>query len=132
MIIAGGHDKIRDGTKWIGTHGWVWVNRGAFESSNPEWSDFKMLPENLRKVKLIKSDNHWKNFIDSVKSRKPTIAPVQTAHHSAIPGHLGLISMLTGRKLKWDVKNEQILGDADASKLMTRPYRLPWKWAQIA
>ena len=34
MIIAGGHADIRDGTKWIGTEGWVWVNRGAFDASN--------------------------------------------------------------------------------------------------
>jgi predicted dehydrogenase len=137
MIIAGGYSEIRDGTKWIGTKGWVWVNRASggnsgFEGSNPEWMDFKQLPENLRKIKLIKSDNHWRNFLDSVKSRQPTIAPVETGHHSAIPGHLGLISMLTGRKLKWDVKTEQILGDPEATKLMSRPYRLPWKWAQIA
>ena len=44
-----------------------------------------------------------RNFIDCVKSRQPTITPVETAHHSAIPGHLGLISMLVGRKIKWDV-----------------------------
>lgn len=134
MIIAGGHGEIRDGTKWIGTKGWVWVNRGTpgFEGSNPEWMDFKQLPDNMRKVKVYKSDNHWKNFIDCVKSRKPTIAPVRTAHHSAIPGHLGLISMLTGRKLKWDVKKEEIIGDPEASKLMTRPYRLPWKWEELA
>src|SRR5215472_4184267 len=31
MTIAGGHDDIRSGTKWIGTNGWVYVNRGAFE-----------------------------------------------------------------------------------------------------
>src|ERR1700722_14396840 len=50
MVIAGGHSDIRDGTKWIGTNGWVWVNRGngsspGFESSNPDWMDFKQLPE---------------------------------------------------------------------------------------
>ena len=65
------------------------------------------LPEELRKVKLPISDNHHRNFLDSVKSRKPTITPVETAHHSAIPGHLGLISMLVGRKLKWDAQKEQ-------------------------
>jgi hypothetical protein len=37
--------------------------------------------------------------------------------------------MLTGRKIKWDVKTESILGDAEASKLMSRPYREPWKLA---
>jgi hypothetical protein len=64
-----------------------------------------------------------------VKSRKPTIAPVETAHHSAIPGHLGLIAMMVGRKIKWDAKKERILGDDEASKLLTRPYRAPWKLA---
>jgi hypothetical protein len=37
--------------------------------------------------------------------------------------------MLVGRKIKWDVKREVIIGDAEASKLLTRPYRPPWKLA---
>ena len=45
------------------------------------------MPEALRKVKLYESTNHQQNFLDCVKSRKPTITPVETAHHSAIPGH---------------------------------------------
>ena len=132
MIMAGGHPDIRGGTKWIGTDGWVWVDRGAFEGSNEEWRDYRRLPENLRKVKLPISDNHHRNFLDSVKSRKPTITPVEAAHHSAIPGHLSLISMLVGRKLKWDARTEQIVGDADASKLLSRPYRAPWQIAGYA
>lgn len=128
MVIAGGHDDIKGGTKWIGTDGWVWVNRGnAFESSNPAWSDARVLPDADRKVKLYESSDHMRNFVDCIKSRKPTIAPVETAHHSAIPGHLGLIAMMVGRKLKWDVKRERIIDDAEASKLLTRPYRKPWK-----
>ena len=127
MIIAGGYPDIRGGVKWIGTNGWVWVDRGAFEGSNEEWRDYRSLPEELRKVKLYESANHHQNFLDCVRSRKPTITPVETAHHSAIPGHLGLISMLVGRKLKWDAQSEQILGDAEASQLLTRPFRPPWK-----
>jgi hypothetical protein len=127
MTIAGGHPDIRGGTKWIGSNGWVWVDRGGFEASNQDWRDYKNLPEEMRKVKLYESNNHQRNFIECVKSRKPTITPVETAHHSAIPGHLSLISMLTGRKLKWDVASEQILDDPEASELLTRAYRPPWK-----
>ncbi len=105
----------------------MWVDRGGFEGSNEEWRDYRDLPEELRKVKLYVSNNHYRNFLDCVKSRQPTITPVETAHHSAIPGHLGLISMLVGRKLKWDVQTEHILGDAEASELLTRPFRPPWK-----
>jgi predicted dehydrogenase len=128
MVIAGGHDDIKGGTKWIGADGWVWVNRGnAFESSNPDWANARRLPEDLRKVKLYESSNHMRNFLDCVRSRKPAITPVETAHHAAIPGHLGLIAMLTGRKIRWDARQEVILGDAAAAELLTREYRAPWK-----
>jgi hypothetical protein len=80
---------------------------------------------------LYQSNNHHRNFLDAVKSRKPTITPVETAHHSAIPGHLGLISMMVGRKITWDAKKEVIVGDEQASKLLSRPYRMPWSLAQV-
>ena len=78
-------------------------------------------------MKLYESPGHWRNFLDCVKSRQPTITPVTTAHHSAIPGHLGLISMLVGRKINWDAAGEKIIGDPEASKLLTRAYRAPLK-----
>ena len=126
MTIAGGHKDIRSGTKWIGTDGWVWVTRGDFDASNEEWKDWKYVPDELRKVQLTRSSNHQRNFIDCVKSRQQTLTPVETAHHSAIPGHLGLIAMRVGRKIKWDVASERIVGDAQASKLLSREYRSPW------
>ncbi|HYG36387.1 MAG TPA: Gfo/Idh/MocA family oxidoreductase [Clostridia bacterium] len=127
MIIAGGHGDIRSGTKWIGTEGWVWVDRGGFSASEEDW--FRQIPADRHKVKLHRSpnDNHQRDFIDCVKSRQPTVTPVEAAHRSAIPGHLGLISMLVGRKIKWNSAKEVIVGDAEAKKLMSRPYRAPWK-----
>jgi predicted dehydrogenase len=127
LTIAGGYSDIKSGVKWIGTEGWVWVDRGGFDASNPEWKKGKSLPEELRKIKLYESKGHQRNFLDCVKSGEPTITPVETAHHSAIPGHLGLISMLVGRKIYWDAKQEMILSDSEASKLLTREYRAPWK-----
>jgi len=129
MTIAGGHKAIASGTKWIGTDGWVWVDRGGFDSSNAEWNKPGPLPDSVRKVKLTESRDHYRNFLDSVKSRKPTITPVETAHRSLIPGHLGLISMIVKRKIKWDPKKEVIVGDSEASKLLGRAYRSPWKLA---
>jgi hypothetical protein len=35
--------------------------------------------------------------------------------------------MLTGKKILWDAQEEKIIGDPEASKLMTREYREPWK-----
>lgn len=129
MTIAGGSPAINMGTKWIGSDGWVWVDRSGFDASNPEWAKEENLPDDLRKIRLYESKEHRRNFLDSVRSRKPTIAPVETAHHSLIPGHLGLIAMLTGRTIHWDVTTETILGDPAASELLTRPYRVPYKLA---
>jgi len=127
MTIADEHSGVKMGAKWIGPDGWVWVDRGHFDASNLDW--FQQIPEDKYKVKLYRSDNHQRNFLDCVKSRKPTITPVETAHHSAIPGHLGLIALMTGRKIKWDSAAEVIVGDDGASKLLSRNYRSNWKLA---
>lgn len=107
------------------------------------------------KIPLYRSRNHMRNWLDCIKSGQPTITPVEVAHHSAIPGHLGLISMLVGhkeplkepykpvpnddvpefvmvgRKIRWDAGKEEIIDDAEASALLTRPYRLPWVFPQV-
>ena len=129
MTIAGGSPAIAMGTKWIGTDGWVWVDRSGFDASNRDWLQGDSLPDDLRKVKLYESKEHRRNFLDCVRSRKPTIAPAETGHHSTIPGHLGLIAMIVGRKLHWDPVKEQILNDSGASELMNRAYREPYKLA---
>jgi len=144
MTIAGGHDGIQMGTKWIGDKGFVWVNRnGAYETNidglgeiiNKRDKDGKVtqgrkLPElgdDVIKTRLYNSPNHWRNFLDCIKSRQPTVTPVETGHASAIPGHLSLIALMLNRTLKWDPKAETIADDAQATKLLGRQYRAPWK-----
>lgn len=127
MTLAAANADIKSGVKWIGTEGWVWVDRGAFDASNPAWKQGKHLTRDLRKVKLYSSSDHMQNFLDCIRTREATITPVEVGHHSAIPGHLCHIAMITGRKIRWDAKEEKILGDPEASKLMTREYRGPWK-----
>ena len=53
-------------------------------------------------IKLIKSRDHYQNFLDCVRSRALTIAPCEVAHRSASVGHLGVIAIETGRKIHWD------------------------------
>ena len=127
MTLASGDPNIKTGVKWIGTEGWVWVDRGAFDASNPAWKQGKYLPRELRKVKLYTSSDHQQNFLDCIKTRQQTVTPVEVGHNSAIPGHLCHIAMITGRKIRWDAKQEKIIGDPEADKLTTRAYRGPWK-----
>ncbi len=129
VIVAGGHGDIAGGTKWIGDNGWVYVNRGKFETSTKEWQ--KEIAEREKKgdlkVQLHAPRNHFANFLECVRSRQRTLTPVEVAHRSATTGHLGHVALLTGKTLKWDAKSEQITSDPELNKLLHRDYRSPWK-----
>ena len=123
FIIAGGHEDIQRGTKWIGEDGWVWVKRGAIDSQPKSLLKEKFGPNDVR---LYKSLDHRRNFIDCVKTRTETLTPAEIAHRSATPGHLGQIAMLLGRKLYFNPDTEEILNDATATRMLSRPMRSPW------
>ncbi len=123
-------NRNRMGTKWIGEDGWVFVDRGKFHASEKEWTKSKF---NRGPKKAYYSREHHRNFIDSIKSRKPCICTAEIGHRSITPGHLGYVSSALGRKIKWDPKNEKIIGDHEAYKhLMSQPARKPWSLSSVA
>ena len=124
MVMAGGYKEIRGGTKWIGENGWIWVNRNGLESDPPSLLTPEIGPNEVR---LPKSPGHYQEFINCVRNRERTLAPVEAALRSATPGWLGQIAMLTGRKLRWDPVAETLPFDSDAAKLLTRKMRAPWQ-----
>ena len=67
-----------------------------------------------------------RNFLDCVKSRKRPNADVEEGHLSAILCHLGNIATRLGRSLRWDAEKEEIAGDADANRWLSKEYRKPW------
>jgi len=117
-------NRLRGGVKFIGTDGWVWANRGRHEASSNAIKNSTIGPEEIH---LYESDNHFRNFIDCVISRKEPIAPVEVAHRSITIAHLGNIAMLLGRDLRWDPEGERVPDDAEANAMLSRPYRAPWR-----
>ena len=124
IAIAGGYPEIWSGTKWIGDRGWIWVDRGEYQTEPSALKNEEIGPEEVR---LIKSRDHFQNFLDCVRSRTLTVAPCETAHRSASVGHLGVIAMEVGRKVRWDPKTETIIGDPEAERLLAHAYREPWQ-----
>jgi predicted dehydrogenase len=113
------------GTTWYGDKGWIHVNRGNTLTA----SDPKILEEVIgeNETHLIKSDNHWQNFVDCIRSGQKTIAPVEVAYRAISVALLGEIAMQTGQRIKWDPEKEEIIGNPMASRLLDRPYRKPWE-----
>lgn len=111
------------GLKLTGEDGWVFANRGVLKASDSRWTK----PEFKPQAQVERSDNHMRNFLDCVKSRKQCIAPAQTAHRSITPGHLGYVSAALGRSLAWDAKSEKVVDDQQANQMLYAvEYREPW------
>ncbi len=111
------------GTLFVGEKGWVAVSRGSW----------KVFPESLYKqgktpgkIRLTESDNHRHNFIDAVLKRQPPISNLESAVRSDMICHLCNIAIRCGRKISWETTNETIIGDAEATSMMSRVMRKPW------
>lgn len=126
-LILNISDKNRMGVTFEGETGKIFVTRGSIETT-PANLVTSEIGEN--EIRLVKSDHHFRNFIDCVLSRAEPVAPVEAAHRSITLSHLGNIAMLLGRdSLKWDPEREQILDDPEANRKVSRPYRAPWTLA---
>jgi len=130
MTIAGGHDDIRGGTKWIGEDGWVWVSRGSIDAEPKSLLREVFSPDEIHLVRVanpLDHEGHTRNFLDCVKTRARTLASHEVAHRSASPGHLGLISMRLGRKLQFNPATEEIIDDPTATRMLGNAMRSPWQ-----
>ena len=121
-------NRQQHGIKFHGENGWIWVTRGIITASDRSLLTEK-LPEGAPRVYV--SNDHMGNFIDCIKTRKPTICPAEIGHRSASLCHLGVIAIRLGRKLEWDPDKEQFVGDDEANKHVTRPMRKPYDYGMI-
>lgn len=71
-------------------------------------------------------EDHARNFLDCVKSRQDPVEPVEAGQRTASLCHLANIAMQLRRKIQWDPEKEQILGDPEASQMLSRPVRPLW------
>ncbi len=125
--ILNGKDEFT-GCIFEGEKGLLYVNRGVIRVWPEEIFDEPLKGSDVR---LIQSTEHHRNWLECIKSRKLPICDVAIGHRSATVCHLGNISIRVGRKLNWDPKKEEIVGDAEAAKRATYAYRAPWKLPEV-
>ena len=120
----------RNGIKFIGTDGWIWVNRSEIKASNMELLR-SPLPANAFRLEV--SLNHMKNFFDCLVSRKDPISCVEEGHRSASIGHLIVIALRSGGKFQWDPENEIFVGEgaAKGNAQIAREMRKPYDYSFV-
>ena len=113
-----------DHTRFIGTKGWVGISRGGIKAEPKELLTVKLKENELH---LVDSHNHGANFIQSVKTRKTPVSNIDDAVHSDAISHVSEIAVRSKRKVVWDPAKEDFVGDADASRRLSRAWRQPWQ-----
>ena len=114
-----------NGVQFEGEEGWIFVSRERIGAS-----DQKLLEDPLPSdaIRLYESNDHMGNFLDGIRTRKQPLCDAEIGHRSVTLCHLANISLrLGGRKLKWDPKKEEFVGDKEANAMLRRPMREPWK-----
>jgi len=111
------------GVRFEGDRGWVFVKRGAIQASDRE-----ILRQKIREneIKLYRSSNHMKNFLECMHNRKDPVTPVEVGHRSNTICVLTHIAMKLGRKLRWNPQAERFIKDDEANRLLDYPHRKPW------
>jgi Oxidoreductase family, C-terminal alpha/beta domain len=124
-FVKGKDDKeIKADCVFEGSDGIILVGRGGIRS----------LPDTILKEPLgdkaervYPSNNQTTNWLECVKSGKPTICTAEIGHRTATICHLGNIGYRLRRTLTWDPVKETFANDAEANKHLTREPRAKWK-----
>jgi predicted dehydrogenase len=137
MIVSG---DFPNGLKFIGTDGWIFVSRGneTVTGSDPvaklkdpqalAASDPKILTSLLgpNEIHLYESKEHHGNWLECIRSRRQTIAPVEVAHRACSACLIHHMAMKLKRKLHWDPQHERFQNDDEANAMLSRPQRPPY------
>jgi predicted dehydrogenase len=67
------------------------------------------------------------NFVQSRRSGQRPVADIEEGHISTACCILANLSMELGRGLQWDGEAGKVIGDEEANRRLTSPYREPWK-----
>jgi predicted dehydrogenase len=122
------HYVVREhGTVFHGEDGWIGVDRSAMYSHDR--NKLRRVEFKASDERVLNSSNQQRNFIDCIKSRQPTISPLESAIRSDTISHLADIVVRTGEPLGWDPVKERIIsGSSEQEDLLHREPREKWSF----
>jgi hypothetical protein len=106
-----------------GDRGRLFVDRGGIVTDPPDLIHETLGPNDFH---LPRVPSHQREFLECVKTRQQPTCDVEVGHRSTYVSILGNIAFRLGRKLRWDSQKEQFVGDEEANRWLTKPYRKPW------
>ncbi|MBC7686878.1 MAG: hypothetical protein H7211_01730 [Aquabacterium sp.] len=109
---------------FIGSKGEVKVVRGELKTT-PEGLAEKVIGPNEKHVYF--SDNHYADFVKSIRSRIKPGCDVEIGHRTATVCNIGNIAYSLQRPLNWDPVAEKFSNDEEANKLLSRPMKKEWR-----
>jgi len=128
MGIGNGSYGRDHGIAYIGNNATLVLSRGGWEVIDEKMSKIK-IEKPLVKPSDNGLDNHWKNFIDVVRSRKmeDMHCPIEAGAHVATVAQLGNISYRSGKRLTWvsDKFTDEAVNDEYLMKVYHNGYTLP-------
>ena len=112
------------GACFVGSEGRIAVDRDHIVSHPAS-----ILKEPLRPgdERVYHAASHSGNFLECIRSRRPTIADAETAVRSMSAVLVGGIALALGRKVTWDPVKEEFPGDDEANALLAYSPRPPWR-----
>lgn len=140
MLVSGDYPN---GVRFEGEDGWIFVTRGSgVTASDPDVdradlplqaSDQAILDSEIGpdEIHLYESSEQHTNWIECIRTREKTVAPVEVAHRSCSACLLSHIAMKLPRKLYWDPVNERFKNDDEANAMLSRPERYDYSILQI-
>ena len=108
---------------FTGTEGEIRIGRGKLETTP---ASVKTLIIDSTKKHVYKSENHYKDFLNAMRTRTKPICDVETGHRTATVCNIGNIAYQLKRPLKWNPKKEKFKKDAEANALLGRPMLNEW------
>lgn len=103
-----------------------WVETG--DTGRLEFSSGRLRAEQKQFTEAGTSAvSHIKNFLESVKTRKPARSNAEVVARSHIICHAAYIAWQLGRPLKLDPVKVEFIGDEEANRMRSRALRAPWR-----